>query len=77
MVGLVAKPRLVIWEMRKSMYYSVCKHGPNALVKAVQGVLLCAQRGGGGGANTAVGLQAAVSCDNRGGSAHIWAGADD
>ena len=49
MVGLVAKPRLVIWEMRKSMYYSVCKHGPNALVKAVQGVLLCAQRGGGEG----------------------------
>ena len=48
MVGLVAKPRLVIWEMRKSMYYSVCKHGPNALVKAVQGVL-CAQRGGGRG----------------------------
>ena len=47
MVGLVAKPRLVIWEMRKSMYYSVCKHGPNALVKAVQGVLLCAQRGRG------------------------------
>ena len=52
---MLAKPRLVIWEMRKSMF-GLRARTQHALVKAVEGVQQCAHAWCvWGGANTAVG----------------------